>query len=399
MYKHSPTHGSIPLPFQTKGNLCVSALFVLTILYFTISAAAAGPLPHPSPPNIKANGYLLVDSHSGTVLAEQNADERMTPASLTKMMTAYVVFSELRAGNLALGEEVIISEKAWRTPGSRTFVEVDTRVPVEVLLKGIIIQSGNDASVALAEHIAGDEPAFAQRMNQAAKRLGLTGSHFVNSTGLPEMNHYTTARDMATLGIALVRHFPELYKLHAIKSYEHNSIKQFNRNKLLWRDDSVDGIKTGYTEAAGYCLVASARQENMRLMSVVMGADSVNSRTQAAQTLLRYGFRFFETSRLYGGGNIIQTVPVWKGSTDMLDVGVEEDLYMTVPTGQQDSIKADMQINTLITAPVNEGDICGKIRVQLDGKTLLERPVVALHSVPEGGMWKRALDAVRLYFY
>jgi D-alanyl-D-alanine carboxypeptidase (penicillin-binding protein 5/6) len=270
---------------------------------------------------------------------------------------------------------------------------------VGVLLKGIIVQSGNDASVAMAEHIAGDESVFAARMNQEASRLGLTGSHFMNATGLPEANHYSTTRDMAHLGTALIRDFPELYKLHSIKSYEYNSIEQFNRNKLLWRDESVDGIKTGYTEAAGYCLVASARQEDMRLISVVMGASSVKSRTKAARALLRYGFRFFKTRRLYGGGDVITTIPVWKGQTDELNVGVRDNLYVTVPTSQQDSMKADIQINPLITAPVTEGQVYGKMRITLDGETLLERPIIALHTVPEGGIWKRAVDAVRLYFH
>nr|VFJ43365.1 MAG: D-alanyl-D-alanine carboxypeptidase (penicillin-binding protein 5/6) [Candidatus Kentron sp. DK] len=384
---------------QNHSSFSVLAFVTLAMLFLPV-AMASPPLAPPSPPSVGAGGYLLMDYYSGSVLVDKNTDKRVPPASLTKMMTSYVVFSELKAGNLTPEEEVLISEKAWRTPGSRTFLEVNTHVPVEILLKGMIVQSGNDASVALAEHIAGDEAVFAQRMNQEAKRLGLTRTNFVNATGLPDDNHYTTARDMAILGIALIRDFPELYKLHAIKSYEYNNIKQFNRNKLLWRDESVDGIKTGHTEAAGYCLVAAARKDGMRLLSVVMDADSVKSRTEAARSLLRYGFRFFETHRLYTGGAVISTVPVWKGKSDTLEVGVKDDLYITVPARRQESaIRADMQVNALITAPITEGKVYGKIRVLLDDELLLERPVIALQSVPEGGMWKKAFDSIRLYFH
>nr|VFK60314.1 MAG: D-alanyl-D-alanine carboxypeptidase (penicillin-binding protein 5/6) [Candidatus Kentron sp. TUN] len=394
MYKYNP----LLFPFCKIKIFRVPSFFLFVALFFSTPVAAVEAPLLPSLPKIDAKGYLLLDAYSGAVLAEKNADVRVKPASLTKMMTSYVIFSELRAGNITLDEEILISEKAWRTSGSRTFVEVDTHVPVHVLLKGIIVQSGNDASVAFAEHIAGDESAFAQRMNQQAKRLGLTGSHFVNSSGLPAHNHYTTTRDMALLGTALIKDFPELYKLHAIKSYEYNNIPQYNRNKLLWRDETVDGIKTGYTGAAGYCLVTSAKRKEMRLVSVIMGAKSVKSRTKATQTLLNYGFRFFKTRRLYAAKIPLNTVRVWKGSTYSLDIGLAESLYITTPAEQFNHLKANMEFNTKITAPVVEGSIQGKLQIMLGSEMLLERPVISLESVEEGGLWRQAFDGMKLYF-
>nr|VFK54488.1 MAG: D-alanyl-D-alanine carboxypeptidase (penicillin-binding protein 5/6) [Candidatus Kentron sp. TC] len=375
-------------------------LLLFFIASFSTSEAAVAPPPSPSPPSIDAKGYVLLDAYSGAILAQKNADMRVAPASLTKMMTSYVVFAELRAGNIALDEEVLISEKAWRTSGSRTYVEVDTRVPVQALLNGIIIQSGNDASVALAEHIAGDESAFVQRMNQEAKRLGLEDSHFMNSSGLPMANHYSTARDMALLGATLAKDFPELYKIHAIKSYEYNNIEQYNRNKLLWRDESVDGIKTGYTKAAGYCLVASAQRGDMRLVSVVMGANSTKSRAKATQSLLNYGFRYFKTRKLYDQGVSLATVRVWKGDTDNTAVGLAEPLYITAPSEQFGQMNANIEFNTKITAPVAVGDIQGTLRITLgEEETLLdERPIISLQSVSEGNLWQRVLDGIKMYF-
>nr|VFK44245.1 MAG: D-alanyl-D-alanine carboxypeptidase (penicillin-binding protein 5/6) [Candidatus Kentron sp. SD]VFK48489.1 MAG: D-alanyl-D-alanine carboxypeptidase (penicillin-binding protein 5/6) [Candidatus Kentron sp. SD]VFK80432.1 MAG: D-alanyl-D-alanine carboxypeptidase (penicillin-binding protein 5/6) [Candidatus Kentron sp. SD] len=390
---------SLPFPFSGIKTLFVSVLLFSTIASFSSSAAAARISRVPSPPGINAKGYILIDAYSGRVLAEKDPDARVEPASLTKMMTSYVIFTELRAGNITLDEEVLISEKAWRTSGSRTYVEVGNRVPVRVLLKGVIIQSGNDASVALAEHIAGNELAFAQRMNQQAKHLGLKNSHFTNASGLPNANHYTTTRDMALLGIALARDFPELYKIHSIKSHEYNNIKQYNRNKLLWRDETVDGIKTGYTEAAGYCLVASAHSDGMRLVSVVMGSKNVKSRTKATQALLNYGFRFFKTRRLYEGRVPLTTVRIWKGDIDQLEVGLMEPIYLTAPTQQFDKLEANIEFNTKIIAPVEAGDVQGKLRIMLDGKTLLmEKPLVSLRSVPKGGLWRRLSDGIKMYF-
>ena len=367
-------------------------------LFLFAAWAIAAPTLTPSPPSIKAAAHLVQDFQSGAVLAESNAETRMEPASLTKMMTAYVVFSELRDGNVALGDEVLISEKAWRMPGSRSFVEVDKRVPLDVLLKGVIIQSGNDASVALAEHVAGDESAFAQLMNQHATSLGLADTNFVNATGLPDADHYTTAKDMAKLGAALIRDFPEHYQWHAIREFEYNNIKQYNRNSLLWRDKTVDGIKTGHTESAGFCLVASAERDEMRLISVVMGSQSEKARARESQTLLNYGFRFFETHRLYSAKEPVTTVQVWKGARDSLTMGLGEDLYVTVPRGQYGKLSASMDIDSRIVAPVVEGEVRGTVNVRLGETIAIERPLVALQSVAEGSLWQRLMDHVELYF-
>nr|VFK21517.1 MAG: penicillin-binding protein 6. Serine peptidase. MEROPS family S11 [Candidatus Kentron sp. LPFa]VFK35189.1 MAG: penicillin-binding protein 6. Serine peptidase. MEROPS family S11 [Candidatus Kentron sp. LPFa] len=394
MHRYNPL--LFPL-YEIRPLFRVRAFFFLIAL-FSASALARAPLPPPSPPQIDAKGYVLLDAYSGAILAQGNADTRVEPASLTKMMTSYVVFSELRAGNITLDEMVLISEKAWRTSGSRTYLEVGTRVPVRVLLYGLIIQSGNDASVALAEHVAGDESAFVQRMNREAKRLGLENSHFMNASGLPMADHYTTARDMAALGAALAKDFPELYKIHAIKSYEYNNIEQFNRNKLLWRDETVDGIKTGHTEAAGYCLVASARRGDMRLVSVVMGTGGVKSRAKATQALLNYGFRYFKTRKLYDQGVPLATVRVWKGDMETIDVGLTEPLYITAPSKKFDGLDANIEFNTKITAPVAVGDVEGRLRIMSGEETLEERPIVSLQSVSEGDLWRRILDDIKLYF-
>jgi len=372
----------------------------LVVAVFCLAAAvdALAQAAVPKPPEIAARAYLLEDFASGAVLVEHNADERLEPASLTKMMTAYVAFAELEAGNLALDDQAVVSEKAWRTPGSRTFIEVGTRVTVEDLLLGIIVQSGNDASVALAEHIAGDERTFAGLMNQYARRLGLENTHFVNSTGLPDPEHYTTARDLTALARALIRDFPERYKWHAIRTFTYNDIEQPNRNRLLWRDESVDGIKTGYTSSAGYCLVTSAERDGMRLISVILGSGSERERTQQAQALLNYGFRFFETHRLYAAREPVTRVRVWKGDRGELPVGPEHDLYVTVARGQYDRLNARIEVDSKVFAPVSEGERRGKVVVTLGDRTLAEVPLVALETVAEGTLWQRLADNVRLLF-
>lgn len=276
-----------------------------------VSSAPQAPIPEP--PAIASSAHLLVDHHTGKVIAEHNPDERLEPASLTKIMTAYVVFRELAAGKIALTDEVLISEKAWRTGGSKTFIELGKRIPLEVLLHGMIIQSGNDASVALAEHVAGSEDTFAHLMNSNAQRLGMVNSHFINATGLPDPEHYSTARDMTLVTAATIREFPEYYAWYAEKEYVYHGIKQNNRNRLLWQDPAVDGVKTGHTEAAGYCLVASAKRESMRLTSVVMGAKSEKARAEASLALLNYGFRFYESPQLYPGGKPVENLRVWMG--------------------------------------------------------------------------------------
>jgi D-alanyl-D-alanine carboxypeptidase (penicillin-binding protein 5/6) len=353
----------------------------------------------PDAPSVGARAYILSDFDSGRVLAEVNADERMQPASLTKIMTAYVVFEELKQENISMQDKVRVSEKAWRMGGSKMFIEVDTKVSIEDLLKGLIIQSGNDASVALAEFIAGDEGAFADLMNQYAVRLGMTGSHFVNSSGLPNPEHYTTARDTATLAAAMIRDFPELYKMHAMKEYEYNGIVQHNRNTLLWRDESVDGLKTGYTESAGYCLAASAERDQMRLISVVMGSETERSRARESIALLSYGFRFFETHRLYGALEPLTEVRIWKGEIEKLGIGLARDLYVTVPRGQYEKLDAKMEIDSKVVAPVTKGEARGTLEVTLGGEQIAQRPLVTLAPVAEGGLWRKVSDQVRLLFH
>lgn len=382
---------SKPISFLLRGFVLVCAM--LAPFGATLAAIV------PDAPSIGARAYILQDFDSGRVLAEVNADERMEPASLTKILTAYVVFEELKQGKISMQDEVRVSEKAWRMGGSKMFIEVDTKVKIEDLLKGLIIQSGNDASVALAEFIAGDERAFADLMNQYAVRLGMTGSHFVNASGLPDPEHYTTARDTATLATAIIRDFPDLYKLHALKEFEYNGIVQHNRNKLLWRDESVDGLKTGHTESAGYCLAASAERDGMRLISVVMGSESERTRARESIALLSYGFRFFETHRLYGALEPLTEIRIWKGEIEKLGIGLARDLYVTVPRGQYEKLNAKMEIDSKVVAPVMKGEARGKLEVSLGGEQIAQRPLVTLAPVAEGGLWRKVTDQVRMLFH
>ena len=352
----------------------------------------------PAPPKIKASSYLIMDFNSGNLLVEENIDQRSPPASLTKIMTIYVVASELANGKISLDDEVLVSEKAWRTQGSRMFIEVDKKVKLDDLLHGVIIQSGNDASVALAEYVSGTEAVFADIMNKHAERLGMKDTHFVNSTGLPDPNHYTTASDLAKLARALIRDFPKIYELHKIKEFSFNKIKQHNRNKLLWRDRSVDGVKTGHTEAAGFCLVASAVRDGMRLVSVVMGADGINARAKASQALLNYGYRFYETHKLYSAGDLITSVKVWKADIDSVNLGIEKDLYITVSRGQYDKLEPIVEIDKQVIAPVNQGEQKGVLNVMLKNKNIISVPLLAMESVSEGGIVNRLKDEIRLLF-
>ncbi len=370
---------------------------ILMFLLLTVSSVATAA-PQPTPPTIPARGYILMDAHTGKVLAEGKAEERMEPASITKIMTAYVVGNELAAGHIKLSDQVLVSEKAWRMGGSRMFIEVGTRVSVDELLKGMSIQSGNDASVALAEHVAGSEEAFADLMNQHARELGLKNSHFTNATGLPDPDHYTTPHDMAILTAELIRRFPEVYADFSIREMTYNKITQRNRNHLLWRDDSVDGVKTGHTDSAGYCLVASARRDDMRLISVVMGTKSIKARERASQTLLNFGFRFYETHRLYRAGQPVNSVKVWKGASDQLPLGLKQDLYVTIPRGQYKQLQAVMDVHQPIEAPIEAGVQLGQLRLILAGTELLSQPLQSLAAIPEGGLFKRLGDSVRLWF-
>ncbi len=358
----------------------------------------AGVTAIPAPPGIKANAYLLQDFDSGKILASRNIDQKISPASLTKMMTVHVVANELESGRVTLDDEVLVSKKAWKTPGSRMFIEVNKKVSVGDLLKGVIIQSGNDASVALAEHISGSEDVFAELMNQYATKLGMTNSHFINSTGLPDEQHYTTAKDMAILADALIRNAPEIYALHSVKEFTFNKITQQNRNKLLWRDPDVDGIKTGHTEAAGFCLVASAKKENMRLISVVMGAESEGARAKATQSLLAYGFRFYETQRLYGANENITSVKIWKGDTEELVLGLDADLYVTFPRGQKNQLKTEFNLSEKYIAPVNRGNVLGNLKITLADEDIADAKLIALQSVNEGSVIVRLKDNFLLLF-
>lgn len=373
-------------------------ILLLSVFFFSTVQANAADMIVPAPPKIKASSYLVMDFNSGDLLVEENTEQRIPPASLTKVMTVYVVASELANGKISLDDEVLVSEKAWRTEGSRMFIEVDKMVKLDDLLHGVVIQSGNDASVALAEYISGTEDVFADLMNKHAERLGMTNSHFVNSTGLPDPEHYTTAKDLAILAKALIRDYPEIYGLHKIKEFTFNKIKQHNRNKLLWRDRSVDGIKTGHTEAAGYCLVASAVRDDMRLISVVMGTDGMNARAKASQALLNYGYRFYETHKLYNAGDLITQVKLWKADVDNLDLSINSDLYITVPRGQYDKLEPVVEVDKQIIAPVNQGEQKGTLNVMLGNETLASVPLLAMGAVTEGGIINRLKDEVLLLF-
>ncbi len=374
-----------------------SILFIFLSLFVLSAYAAVTPVP--SPPKLAAKSFLLIDANSGRILAEKNIDKKVEPASITKLMTAYVVYKELEAGRLDLQEKVTISKKAWRMKGSKMFVEVGKQVTIEELLKGLVVQSGNDATVALAEHIAGSEPIFADYMNQYAQTLGMTETNFVNSTGWPHPKHLTTAKDIATLAKAVINEFPEHYKLYAEKEYTFNGIKQYNRNKLLWRDNSVDGIKTGHTESAGYCLVSSAVRNDMRLLAVVLGTRSEKARADISQSLLSYGFRFYESSKLYAAGEGLNNTRIWKGDSENISLGLMEDLHVTIPRGQYKNLDAVMDVNQGIEAPVKKGQQLGTVRVMLNGEEIINKPLVALQSVNEGSIWQRTKDQIIQLFH
>lgn len=372
-------------------------LIIALLIAFTNMASAVAMIP--AAPKIAAKGYLLIDYNSGNELTSKNADMRMEPASLTKMMSSYVIASALESNSIKLDDKVIVSEKAWRAPGSRMFIEVNTAVTVEQLLKGLIVQSGNDATIALAEHVAGSEEAFASLMNQYAAQIGMTSTHFVNSTGLPHKNHYTTPRDMAMLARALIHDFPEHYRMYSIKKFNYNNINQYNRNRLLWKDKSVDGVKTGHTESAGYCLVASALRNDMRLISVVLGTKSEKARERASLKLLGYGFRFFESYRIYSAGEAVIEPEIWYGASDKVVLGFPDDLYITIPRGKRDKIKTTTTYEDIISAPVSKGQELGNILITLDGKSIIDRPLVVLEDVPEGSLWSRFIDYIKLLFF
>jgi len=372
--------------------------FPIVLALALFSSAMLAQVPVPAPPVIDTSSHILMDFHSGEEIAAQLPDERVEPASITKLMTSYVVFKEIERGNLSLDDLVLVSEKAWRTPGSRMFIEVDSQVDVETLLQGIIIQSGNDASVALAEHIGGSEDVFASMMNEQARLLGMVNTNYVNATGLPDPDQYTSARDSARLARALIEEFPAYYSWYSQREFTYNDIRQHNRNRLLWRDPSVDGLKTGHTETAGYCLVTSANRDGMRLISVVMGTDSEEERATASQALLNYGFRFFETYQLYEAGATLKTEPVWKGQSDEVSLGVEEPLFVTIPRGRYDALEARLELTGTLMAPLESGQSVGELIVELDGEAVARRPLKVQQAVDPAGFFGRTTDSIRLWF-
>nr|WP_026038197.1 D-alanyl-D-alanine carboxypeptidase family protein [Halomonas sp. KM-1] len=381
------------LPLMLFGLLlCVSK---------ALAQATPTPTPQtmiPAPPQIAAKSWILMDADSGRVLVEHNADERLPPASLTKLMTAYLVERELDRGNINLDDTVRVSENAWRTGGSKMFIEVNTEVSIRDLLYGIIISSGNDASVAVAEHLAGGEAPFADLMNQHATRLGLHNTSFANATGLPHPEQYSSARDMALLSQYIINDYPEHYAVYAEKYFTYNDIRQPNRNRLLWRDPTVDGLKTGWTTEAGYGLVASAKRDGMRLISVVMGTSSEESRAQETQKLLSYGFRYYETLKLYDQGAVLNSPRIWGGEKNELRVGVDRDVAMTLPRARNEELHARLDIRQDLSAPISLGDRVGTLEVRLGDEVVGEHPLVALETIEEGGLFKRLFDQVRRFF-
>jgi len=370
-----------------------SISFILFVLLCNFTWAATV-----SAPEIKASSYLLVDFHSGVELAKKNPDKQIEPASITKLMTAYVIYKELAKGNISVEDKVLISKKAWKMEGSRMFVEAGKKVNLNRMLHGLIVQSGNDAAVALAEHIAGSEAAFVAKMNDAATDLEMKSTQFQNSTGWPAENHYTTARDIVTLTRAIIDEFPKYYQLHRIKEYTYNGIKQYNRNKLLWRDETVDGVKTGHTKSAGYCLVSSAMRNDMRLISVILGAESEKARADYSQELIEFGFRLFETHKLYDKGSVLADARVWKGSKGTVPAGIVDDFYVTVQKGRYKQLKGLMELNSSLDAPIKRGDVVGTAIIKDGDQVVHEVTLLALDAVDAGGFWTKVTDSVKKLF-
>ncbi len=386
----------------------MNRLLILAALLFAAQVSAqvpnlptpsvpSGPAPIPAAPVLGAKSYILQDFFSQQTLVEHNADMRVEPASLTKLMTSYVVFKELTAGKIKLEDTVVVSEAAWRTGGSRMFVDPSMSPSVQDLLRGVIIQSGNDACVALAEHIAGSEEAFAGLMNHYSEELGMTGTHFMNSTGLPHEEHYTTARDVVRLSSAIINEFPEYYSWYSEKEFTFNEIRQHNRNTLLWRDPAIDGLKTGHTEAAGYCLASSALRDGMRLVAAVMGSDSESSRASESQTLLNYGFRFYETIQLYQAKTELAKAKVWKGTSEEVSAGLAQPLFITIQRGRYDDLKAQVELQSEVTAPLAEGAVVGSINISLDDNAIVNLDLVTLAAVEQAGFMGRSWDGLKMW--
>ena len=375
----------------------LSALALL-LLPLSVLAAAA---PIPKPPEVTARSYILMDHYSGRVLAASHSDERAEPASLTKLMTAYVVFSALTEGRLKLNDQVTVSEHAWRTGGSRSFVQVGTQIPVDILIKGMVVQSGNDASIALAEKVGGTESAFAQMMNEYARRLGMKGTNYENADGLPSPNHYTTAHDTALLADALIREFPQYYPLFSLREFMWNNIRQENRNGLLGKDPSVDGLKTGHTDSAGYCLASSANRNGMRLVSVVMGSPSIKAREDASAALLNYGYTFFETIRIKAKGEVVLKPRVYKSATEFVALAAPYDVYATLARGQAGSLRTSARVTREpLIAPLTAGEAVGEFSAaDASGEVIAHVPLAPAAAVPAGGLWTRMTDSIALWFH
>jgi len=385
-------------PFLGWYNLCFCAALMTRLLALLLLIPALALADIPPPPPIAAKAWLLYDFNSAQAVVSANENERVEPASLTKLMTAYLAFSALKQKTLTLEQVVPVSERAWKAAGSRMFIEPGKPVKVDELLHGMITQSGNDACIALAEAVAGSEDVFAQMMNRQAQRLGMKNSSFTNSSGLPDPKHYSTAHDLGLLAAALIRDFPEYYPLYSLREYRYNNITQPNRNRLLWLDPNVDGMKTGYTENAGFCLIASAKRGTRRLLSVVLGANSDSARTQESQKLLNYGFQFYDSVKLYDKDQAVSTLEILKGSENRLKAGFQSDFYVSVPRGLADQLKADLVSMQPLVAPISVGQKVGTVRLTLQGKPVGEYPVVALENVAIAGFFGRTWDGMRLWF-
>ncbi len=385
-------HINTPNTVVKKLSLLLSLVCALSVCAYSYAA------PVPAPPQLSANSFLLIDNVSGEILAEKNPDERIEPASLTKLMTAYIVATEIAQGTLNESDMAIVSDFAQSMPGSRMFIEAGKTVSIGDLLRGLIVQSGNDASVALAEHIAASEQGFVSMMNRMAETLGMNNTNFMNASGLPDDDHYTTARDLSIIARRMIQDFPTHYALYSQKKFKYNNIEQNNRNKLLWRDDSVDGMKTGHTEAAGYCLVASANRDGMRLTSIVLGTASDKTRLAETQRLLNYGFRFFRTKRIYEAGEVISSARIWMGESEEISLGVAEDLYVTLPRDAFDSLHSQIELSSYIKAPARIGQELGRSVLTADNKVIGEVPLLALQKVEEGGILRRMKHSIMRYF-
>ena len=373
-------------------------LYVLLFCLATsVATAQQAPLPVPPPPPIAAKSWVLYDFQAEQIVVAQNPNERIEPASLTKMMTAYLTYEAIKQKRITLDQVVPVSPRAWKAEGSRMFIEPNKPVTVDELIRGMVIQSGNDACIALAEAIAGSEEVFAQMMNQQAQKLGMKNTNFVNSTGLPNPKHYTTAYDMALLAAALIRSFPEHYKLNSQKEYRYNNITQPNRNRLLWTDPYVDGVKTGHHETAGYCLVASAKRDSRRLISVVTGTASEAARATESQKLLNYGFQFYDTVKVYAKAQTVATIKVWKGSENTVKIGFDHDLFVALPKGDSAKLKASMETRQPLLAPLAVGQEVGTLKLTLEEKPVGEFPLVAIENVPMAGFFSRGIDTIRLW--